>query len=157
MASTKTRKATRQQMVAFLAAIENNTIIRYGKGDVATKKQAWDDIALHLNSLGGAFKTADQWKQEENINTDESQQQSGKPAKPITIKTRKLKQVKSKQTPKRKPALLEDVDNPDWGPCLLMGYDSGPHLKKILNESNVLIHGIKNRNYKVLLLQRYDY
>ncbi|KAF5303736.1 hypothetical protein FQR65_LT18966 [Abscondita terminalis] len=63
MASTKTRKATRQQMVAFLAAIENNTIIRYGKGDVATKKQAWDDIALHLNSLGGAFKTADQWKQ----------------------------------------------------------------------------------------------
>ncbi|KAF5278521.1 hypothetical protein FQR65_LT15670 [Abscondita terminalis] len=198
MASTKTRKATRQQMVAFLAAIENNTIIRYGKGDVATKKQAWDDIALHLNSLGGAFKTADQWKQaytvwkshirqklregevlndlddkcaqlaglreiaegqkkihelgfdkanmentvctsfvieedgtlsqiedvvkednntnndsdgdritvnygnqEENINTDESQQQSGKPAKPITIKTRKLKQVKSKQTPKR--------------------------------------------------------
>ncbi|KAF5277572.1 hypothetical protein FQR65_LT15948 [Abscondita terminalis] len=36
----------------------------------------------------------------------------------------------SSMTSRRKPALLEDVDNPDWVPCLLMGYDSGPHLKK---------------------------
>ncbi|CAG9769677.1 unnamed protein product [Ceutorhynchus assimilis] len=56
------KKASSEQYKHLIDLIEKSDCIRWGKGTPEVKKNAWENIALQLNALGGVEKNGEGWK-----------------------------------------------------------------------------------------------